>query len=306
MTSLPDISEALCLAIARGEQDRVKALALQVAAKLSDRTPERASRIQRAFEFAEQKQQPVKSLAPLLYATNHKHWTSVSPISRRPWLPPGVREQLDQWSLEQQHAEVLTRLGEALKPLLLVGETGCGKTSTALSLAIATNISKTESEIEATATYRPIYRLSLGGLVAQWQGESGRTIQQTFSEITPGALWLVDEIDAFSGSRTSESSAAKDQAHAIGCLLTSLDNLSPHVSLVATSNMRKTMDAAVLRRFTVITWPTWDELDIEQATSFFISHGGAKESLEIYFPSSYDEAISIARQQRINKILNKE
>ncbi len=292
MSTLPDITEALCLAIARREEPlRIKALCLQAAAKMSERTPERSSKIQRAFEWSEQQKPTVQTLSPLLSFNSvpSKHWDLVRPETRSPWLPNSVKTQIERWSMEQANAEALLSAGEKVMPLLLVGETGCGKTSTALALAQS----------------KPLYRLSLARATDSRLGETGKLLEKAIHECHAQAFWLVDEIDAIAVSRTGGSAAAKDQNHSIGCLLTALDNMNPSISLIATSNVDDILDAAVCRRFTIIKWPSWDDLSIEEATHFFVSHGGDKSSLEIYFPSCYASAIKLAREQRISKLLQR-
>ena len=55
--------------------------------------------------------------------------------SRFPWARDETRNQIRQWIKEAERADALHAAGERVYPLLLSGETRCGKTSTMCSIA---------------------------------------------------------------------------------------------------------------------------------------------------------------------------
>lgn len=228
------------------------------------------------------------SMTPLPTApkVSLQHWHDVSE-PRSPWVPDRVRSQLDAWWLEVTNVAELVKHGERTYPLLLAGETRCGKTSSVCALAKAAGI--------------PVYRLDLGSVVKSYMGETARVLSDAMNEMALGgfSIWLIDEIDGVAQQRGGDGAPDKERAHAVATLLTRLEHLSPTAPLVATTNTVDLIDAAVLARFTVVSWPRWDDLGFSEMKAFIASHGGSR----VYEGSSYADAVQRARVERVERII---
>jgi hypothetical protein len=120
---------------------------------------------------------------------------------------------------------------------------------------------------------------------------------------TRQGLWLIDELDGVAQRRVGgESSAAgQERAHALGFLLTAIEQLPPETLLVATTNVVENVDSAFLARFAVVTWPEWAELHAADRDGFVDSHGG--DPRECGSCTSYADAVERSRARRVARII---
>jgi SpoVK/Ycf46/Vps4 family AAA+-type ATPase len=81
--------------------------------------------------------------------------------------------------------------------------------------------------------------------------------------------------------------------------LSTIDNLPPHVMLVATTNEPHIIDRAMLARFRRVDFPQWNELDLSERRKFAKSHGCELA----YCSSSYAEVVQEARSARVKRII---
>lgn len=270
MSTLPEITEALCKAVASGYAPHMRTYALQAAAKMGG---ERGDRVRAAFANEQQ-----KAL---------QYWTPVIE-TRSPWLPPKVLSEAAAWTAELAAADALAAAGERVLPLLLFGETRCGKSSLAASIARQMNL--------------PAYRLSLASAVDSYMGGTTKLLDAALTEaLSRPGLWLIDELDAVAGARTAGTEgAAAEGRRIVGALLARLDTLPAGLPLIATSNFGVAIDSAVLGRFRCVEWPCWDHIMIWQ-DEFFAAHGGERPaSVHV---SSYAQAVQLCRDQRVARIL---
>jgi AAA+ superfamily predicted ATPase len=188
--------------------------------------------------------------------------------------------------LELQHAEALIAAGERVLPLLLVGETRCGKTS--LLCSIANRLGLT------------VYRLSLATVVGGYVGDAANKLHAALDEarMSGPALWLIDEIDGVAMHRCRGDGAAQERAHAVAAMLAEIESLPPGFMLAATSNTRDLIDDAVLARFSVVEFPKWTDLPNYDKQAFAVSHGSPNA-----FAKSYAECVQYCRKARVAKIL---
>ncbi len=281
MSTLPAITEALCKAVAKRDYTHARALAFQAAAKMGGA---RGHGINNYLQH--EGDQPM----PGFVAVNGgkiKHWNAVHE-PREPWIPMAVKVAVEDWLAEVRDADALTEAGERVQPLLLVGETRCGKTSMLCALAARLGL--------------PVMRLSLADVVDSHLGENARRIRDAVEEMKtcPPAVWLVDEIDAIALKREGGSGAAQERAHAVGSLLTELDTLPARLPLAATSNLVDTIDSAVLGRFTVVEFPTWQKLSDADREAFAASHGARAVAGD-----SYAEVVKACRKRRVEAVIAK-
>lgn len=278
MAGLIDITEKLCLAVARRDENEVKRLALLAAAKMG---APRGTRIERAFEAYRQ-------MTPVNLPTL-KHWEPVTE-PRIPWAPAGVVASIEQWLTEAKHAEALAMEGERVMPLLLAGETGCGKTSMLCSIAGRLKLA--------------VLRLSVPSVLGSHLGETAGNIRNAFREMKAAAravLWLIDEVDGIAGKRYGDSGADQERATGVNTLLTEMDGVPVGFMLAATTNRTKDMSKAVLRRFKAVSYPAWEKLEPIEKLAFSSSHGHSADAPA----TSYADAVQRARDVRVAAILAK-
>lgn len=282
MSTLPEITQALCLAIARGEHDRLRSLALQAASKMGGT---RGQSVQRAFDGTAL---PLIQPAMMQHLAAHsgpqpalKHWQRVE-LERSPYVPDSARRALESWLEEVRYSAQLAAVGERTRPLLLVGPTRCGKTSSAHAFAKQLSL--------------PLFRLGLNEVLGSFMGETSAKLAAALKEMTQPAVWLVDELDAVAMNRQYDGKADNERAHAVGFLLTALDGLPAGTLLVATTNMSSAIDSAVRARFQEVTWPDWETVD---QSAFVASHGG--DTGRYY--GSYAHAAEQSRQHRVAAII---
>ena len=274
MSTLPEIAEAMCKRVAARDLGGARSLAMQMAAKMG---PPRGSRIERAFQ----------NWADTKIAL--KHWTGVAE-PRAPWIPDAVREGVEVWHEESKHAEALVAAGEKVLPLLLSGETRCGKTSSLAGVAVRLGL--------------PLYRFTLTSAMGLHVGESAKGIKDELDEASAQdcrAIWLVDEIDAVTSKRGGSGAAAdKEFNSVVAVILTEIEKLPPGFLLCATTNTEKVMDRAVVARFQTIAFPKWEDLSASDRLEFASSHGDAAACEGA---KTYADVVVKARRTRVDAVL---
>lgn len=281
MSNLHAAVEVLCRRVAERDLDGARTTALQVAATLA---PARGSRIRRWFE-----QDGPKTLHPVRLDRTSTRWETVNE-PRSPTVPAAISSAIDAWATEAQYGLELAEAGERVMPLLLCGETRCGKTSLLCAVAARMGLK--------------VNRLSLANVVASHMGESAALLKTALAEAKTSqrALWLIDEVDAISYKRHGGEAASQERALSVGVLLSELEMLPPGLMLAATSNTANLMDVAVLARFNVVEFPRWDDLDEPDREAFAASHGltnGAGAA------TSYAEVVTEARRVRVTKVIER-
>jgi len=274
VSTLPDIAEAMCKRVAARDIDGCRSLALQMAAKMG---APRGPRIERAFSNW-------RTAAPV----NMKHWAPVVE-PRASWTPEKVAHGIDRWLQEAQFCEAMVAAGEKVLPLLLAGETRCGKTSSLAAAAIRLGV--------------PVYRVSIGSVIGSHVGETANLISSFIREAVRSevrAVWLMDEIDAISPKRKGSNGAEDERSSGVAALLTEIESLPPDMLFCATTNTPELMDPAIVARFHLVGFPAWEELEEADRLEFASSHGypQACEGAE-----SYAGVVQAARRHRVDAIL---
>lgn len=274
MSTLPEITESLATAFAKGDLSHARSLCFMAASKMGG---ERGERIQKALKWGQENEVKLK------------HWNVVNEV-RSPWVHDKVSQALEQWLNEAKHSEALLAAGEKVMPLLLTGETRCGKTSSLCAIAQKLGLE--------------VRRMSLASVTHSFMGESTKLMKAAFEEARVFSdkprLWLVDEIDGVAQKRLGGQAAEQERASAVSSLLTEVESLPPWVMLAATSNTSELIDPAVLSRFTVVGFPKWAELAVAERWAFADSHGN-----RVFGGESYSEVVQKARTQRVAEIIAK-
>lgn len=220
-----------------------------------------------------------------------RYWVPV--LDRRhPWSRKSVAQSIRDWITEAEHGDALVAAGERVMPLLLAGETRCGKTSTLCSIA-------------AEYFEIPAYRMSIGSIIKSHLGETTGNMKAALEEACAGpqALWVMDEVDGIFPQRRADSGggAVQEVNAAVAVALAMIESLPQHVMLVATTNELDILDKAMIARFHAVQFPRWSELDTSERRSFARSHGYETAA----HADSYAEVVQQARKERVRKIIEK-
>lgn len=286
---MAEILDSVARAFARRDLERVRLGLIQAAAKVGGSKGERIADVLGVGSQAAPEPQTARTLSPLPMASSGATgWRKISP-GREPWIPASVAAELARWSEEIAHAEALFAAGERCMPLLLVGETRCGKTSAALSFAHNTG--------------RNLYRLDASAVVESYMGESSKRLKSALDAVMwmGNAVFVIDEVDAVAPRRGGggEQKADKERDHMVGCLLTWLEELPAHVPLVCTTNRLDAIDSAVASRMTVVEWPGWDDLGDDEREDFLEAHGAPRDAIA----ASFAQAVALGRRARVERVL---
>jgi AAA+ superfamily predicted ATPase len=223
--------------------------------------------------------------------TGLAHWTRAEDV-RHPWARQEIQDELRGWIREAENADKLTAAGEKVMPLLLSGESRCGKTSTLCWLA-------------HTYFGVPAFRASIGSMIGGYMGETTKSFRAAILEAMngPEGLYVMDEVDGIFQQRQAgaHGGATQEMNAAIATALSLIESLPQHLMLVATTNEPKIIDRAMLARFTCVAFPAWAELDDSERREFAKSH----QMEDAWSAHSYAEAVQLARRDRVGRILAK-
>jgi SpoVK/Ycf46/Vps4 family AAA+-type ATPase len=124
--------------------------------------------------------------------------------------------------------------------LLFCGPPGCGKTLCA--------------EIFAAELGLPLFVVKLDRLISSYLGETAANVRKIFefARKQPCVLFL-DEFDALARSR-DDGGEHNELRRVVNSLLLFIDRIQPKGFLVAATNLDKSLDAAVWRRFDEVVW----------------------------------------------------
>lgn len=136
---------------------------------------------------------------------------------------------------------------------LFEGAPGSGKTETVKQIAKILN--------------RELYMVRFDMIIDSKLGQTSKNITEVFKEINQlthpeNAILLFDEIDAIALDRLN-SNDLREMGRATSTLLKELDNLNERVILIATTNLFKSFDKALIRRFdSVINFDRYSKEDL--------------------------------------------
>lgn len=120
--------------------------------------------------------------------------------------------------------------------LLLVGESGCGKTMTAKALSNAIEL--------------PLLYVDLANVITSYLGNTSKNIAELFKQasISPCILFF-DEIDALARMRTSDAQDVQEMNRVVNTMLQKLDYWNSDSIFIGATNLDSTIDFAIKRRF---------------------------------------------------------
>jgi SpoVK/Ycf46/Vps4 family AAA+-type ATPase len=153
---------------------------------------------------------------------------------------------------EYRRADEIERHGLRVRSkLLFCGPPGCGKTLCA--------------EIFAAELGLPLFLVKLDRLISSYLGETAGNVRKIFefARRKPCVLFL-DEFDALARSR-DDCSEHNELRRVVNSLLLFIDRIQPKGFLIAATNLDRSLDPGVWRRFDEVVWfDRPDRLMIEQ------------------------------------------
>ena len=150
-------------------------------------------------------------------------------------LRPDVRKAFDRICLEYRMRDKLTLHGlDSRRKILLHGPSG--KTMTSHVLAIQLGL--------------PFYVVRTEELIGKCLGDTGHNVANLFRIInTAVGVYLFDEFDSLSTSRTSERNDVAEMNRVVNALLQLIENDNSASVLLFATNLADSIDFALFRRF---------------------------------------------------------
>lgn len=154
-------------------------------------------------------------------------------------LPFQIEDELAHLVIETKMTERLEEKGlHPRRRILLAGPPGTGKTMTAAALA---------GELRF-----PLFTVLLHGLITKFMGETALKLRMVFDAVrSTRGVYLFDEIDALAASRGSDNDVGEAR-RILNSFLQFLDEDAGPSIIIATTNLPKLLDRAVLRRFDLV------------------------------------------------------
>lgn len=163
----------------------------------------------------------------------------VSPSVATPVLSHDAQAQLDAVLRERERREELWRAGlDPSKTVLLSGPPGVGKTMTATYIATRLGL--------------PLLTIDLASVMSSYLGKTGQNLRSAL-DYGRGhdAVVLLDEFDALAKRRDDDTDIG-ELKRLVNVLLLELERWPSSSLLVAATNHRQLLDAAIERRFDVV------------------------------------------------------
>lgn len=120
--------------------------------------------------------------------------------------------------------------------ILLYGDSGCGKTTTAKAIA--------------TALDKPIVILSLSTVISARIGETSKNLKAVFDQaIRQKAVLFLDEFDQIGKMRGNDDKEVGEMRRLVNTIIQLIDYFPPDCLLICATNHHDIIDRALLRRF---------------------------------------------------------
>ncbi|MGX1832387.1 AAA family ATPase [Paenibacillus taichungensis] len=156
-------------------------------------------------------------------------------------LSNSIKDQITFIKNEYNNQKELKEMGLPFENrVLLCGPPGCGKTSTAFSLAKSLSL--------------PLAYVRLDSLISSLLGQTGTNIRKIFESVNKkNVVLFLDEFDAIAKKRDDKNELG-ELKRVVNTLLQNIDLLSDDVFIIAATNHQDLLDSAVWRRFHTVLY----------------------------------------------------
>jgi AAA+ superfamily predicted ATPase len=229
-----------------GRDEEFRAVAEQIIEEEEGKNNKVLARsLRRTLEHGPARGDKAKTLAPLI-AFPHAASDFVERVEPQHTkgdliLSPGNTRIFAGLLQEYRRADDIRRHGLPVRSkLLFCGPPGCGKTLCA--------------EVFAAELGLPLFVVKLDSLISSYLGETAGNVRKIFefAQKQPCVLFL-DEFDALARSR-EDTGEHNELRRVVNSLLLFIDRIQPRGFLVAATNLDKSLDPAVWRRFDEVVW----------------------------------------------------
>lgn len=206
------------------------------------------------------------------------------------------QKSIQQLVKEHKYINEITKLGLPVNnKILLQGNSGCGKTTTAK--AIANTIGK------------PILILNLSNIVCSRIGETSQNIKQVFDKAgREKAVLFLDEFDQIGKARGNDDKDVGEMRRLVNTIIQLIDYFPKNALLICATNHPEIIDVALMRRFQLrinFEMPSKDILDDyynQILASFPAELKNIERKYEISFAEAKDYAFTIIKSALIEKL----
>jgi SpoVK/Ycf46/Vps4 family AAA+-type ATPase len=174
-------------------------------------------------------------------------------------LPKDIEERFVKIEKEYAAKERLANFNlKPIKKVLLYGDPGCGKTMGAERLAWNIGL--------------PVLKVRFDALISSYFGESISNLRTVFeSSVATPCVLLLDECDFIATARHNSKDIG-EVSRIVNMLLQFLDDYDAPGLLVATTNLQKSLDKAIFRRFDeVFEVPKPSKIEIKELLTVTLS-----------------------------------
>ena len=196
---------------------------------------------------------------------------------------------------EYKYVEELTKYGLPVNnKILLQGNSGCGKTTTAKAIANALD--------------KPIVILNLSNVVCSRIGETSQNLKQIFDKAArEKAVLFLDEFDQIGKARGNDDKDVGEMRRLVNTIIQLIDYFPKKALLICATNHPELIDIALMRRFQLrinFELPSSKVLDIyydKILTDFPTETQNIERKYGISFAEAKDYAFTIVKATLIEK-----
>lgn len=206
------------------------------------------------------------------------------------------QRSIEQLIKEHRYVEELDKYGLPVNnKVLLHGNSGCGKTTTAKAIARALG--------------KPLLILNLSNIVCARIGETSQNIRQVFDKAGKDkAVLFLDEFDQIGKARGNDDNDVGEMKRLVNTLIQLIDYFPKNALLICATNHPEIVDIALMRRFQLkigFELPSQEVLDSYYDTLLMPLPAGMQKIERRYgisFAEAKDYALTVAKSILIEEL----